>query len=118
MEGAKAKGAEVDLMTSADFSEAMVSSYDGIAFGCPSMGAEVLEESEFDPMFTACEGALSGKKLVLFGSYDWGDGEWMRSWEDRCRGIGAELAADGFICNLTPDEDALAQCRDLGASLV
>ena len=118
MEGAKAKGAEVDLMTSADFSDSMVSSYDGIAFGCPSMGAEVLEESEFDPMFTACEGALSGKKLVLFGSYDWGDGEWMRSWEDRCRGIGAELAADGLICNLTPDEDALAQCRDLGASLV
>ena len=82
------------------------------------MGAEVLEEDEFEPLFEACEGAIKGKKIALFGSYGWGDGEWMRNWEDRCREDGAVLACDSVICNDAPDDDALASCKALGAALV
>ena len=81
-EGAKEAGAEVSTLTADQFSAAKVAEFDAIAFGCPAMGAETLEEDEFEPMFTGCESALSGKKLALFGSYGWGDGEWMRTWED------------------------------------
>lgn len=116
-EGAREKGAEVDLLTASEFSAVQVSAYDAIAFGCPSMGAEQLEESEFEPMFTACEGELRGKNIALFGSYGWGDGEWMRSWEERCSQDGANLAADSVICNEAPDEEALSECRALGAAL-
>ena len=83
-EGAKAKGAECDLLTSAEFTADMVDNYDTIAFGCPAMGAEVLEESEFEPMFAECEPALNGKKIAIFGSYGWGSGEWMATWEAQC----------------------------------
>ena len=116
-EGAREKGAEVDLLTASEFSAVQVSAYDAIAFGCPSMGAEQLEESEFEPMFTACEGDLQGKNIALFGSYGWGDGEWMRSWEERCSQDGANLAADSVICNDAPDDEALSECRALGAAL-
>ena len=116
-EGAKAAGAEVSSMTSAEFTADMVDAYDAIAFGCPAMGAEVLEEEEFDPMFTACEAKLGGKKIALFGSYGWGDGEWMRSWEDRCRADGANLACDSVIVNDAPDDDGIASCKALGAAL-
>lgn len=115
--GAKAAGAEVDTMTSASFGPDNMDAYDAVAFGCPAMGDEVLEESEFDPMFTACEGKLSGKKIALFGSYDWGDGEWMRLWDERCRKAGADLACDFVICHLEPDTEAEAACEKLGAAL-
>ena len=81
-DGAKEKGAEAVILPSSDFDISMVDQYDAIAFGCPAMGAEVLEEGEFDPMFESCKPALNGKKIALFGSYGWGDGEWMRLWED------------------------------------
>ena len=81
------------------------------------MGVESLEEGEFEPMFQACEPALAGKKLALFGSYGWGDGEWMRSWESRCAEKGITLAADSVTVNEAPDEDGLAACRALGAAL-
>ena len=116
-EGAKAAGAEVDLLTAADFGPDRLDAYDAIGFGCPAMGYEVLEEEEFEPMFTACEGSLSGKKIALFGSYDWGDGEWMRQWDDRCRKAGANMACDFVICNLEPDDDGKEKCRALGAAL-
>ena len=116
-EGAREKGAEADLLTASEFSADQVSAYDVIAFGCPSMGAEQLEENEFEPMFTACEGDLQGKNIALFGSYGWGDGEWMRSWEERCSQDGANLAADSVICNDAPDDEALSECRALGAAL-
>ena len=116
-EGAREKGAEADLLTASEFSADQVSAYDAIAFGCPSMGAEQLEENEFEPMFTACEGDLQGKNIALFGSYGWGDGEWMRSWEERCSQDGANLAADSVICNDAPDDEALSECRALGAAL-
>ena len=91
--------------------------FDAIAFGCPSMGAEQLEEDEFEPMFTACESKLSGKKIALFGSYGWGDGEWMRNWDETCRNDGAVMACDFVICNDAPDEDAKAACEELGKAL-
>ena len=81
------------------------------------MGDEVLEESEFDPMFTDVEQALAGKKIALFGSYGWGDGQWMRDWEDRCREAGAVLAADSVIANEAPGDEETELCRGLGAAL-
>lgn len=83
--GAESSGASVDMYSPSEFSSSLVSEYDAIAFGCPAMGAEVLEETEFDPMFTSVEGSLSGKKVVFFGSYGWGDGQWMRDWEEQLR---------------------------------
>ena len=99
------------------FDASMTENYDAIAFGCPSMGAEELEEEEFAPMFEACESRLEGKKIALFGSYGWGDGEWMRNWEDTCRSDGAVLVCDSVICNDAPDEEAVAACKALGAAL-
>ena len=88
-----------------------------IAFGCPAMGAEVLEETEFDPMFTSIEGSLSGKKVVLFGSYGWGDGQWMRDWEDRCKSDNATLVTDSVIANNAPSSDDLENCSALGRAI-
>ena len=117
MEGIKEKAAEAALFAASEFGASMVKQYDAIAFGCPAMGAEVLEETEFQPMWDACEGALGGKKVALFGSYGWGDGEWMRSWEDACGSAGAVLACESVICNEAPNEEALEACRALGGVL-
>ena len=117
-EGAKSAGAEVSVFTASDFSADMVDQFDSIAFGCPSMGSEQLEDSEFEPFFASIEGKLSGKKVALFGSYGWGDGEWMRQWQDRITGDGATLVnGEGLIVNETPDDDALASCKALGEAL-
>lgn len=115
--GARAAGADVSLFTSDEFDTGTIGDYDAVAFGCPAMGAEQLEEGSFEPMFTAVEGSLNGKKVGLFGSYGWGDGEWMRTWADRTRSDGANLVNDGVICNSTPDADALAECEALGKAL-
>lgn len=117
MEVIKEKAAEAALFAASEFGASMVKQYDAIAFGCPAMGAEVLEETEFQPMWDACEGALGGKKVALFGSYGWGDGEWMRSWEDACGSAGAVLACESVICNEAPNEEALEACRALGGAL-
>ena len=116
-QGAKDKGADAVLLTAVEFDAAMMDTFDAVAFGCPSMGSEQLEDTEFEPMFTACEAKLSGKKIALFGSYGWGDGEWMRTWEETCRADGAVLVCDSVICNDAPDDDALAACKALGAAL-
>ena len=118
VKGAKDQGAEVTLFTAGEFDADQVDAFDAIAFGCPSMGSEELEDSEFEPMFSNVKGRLAGRKIALFGSYGWGDGEWMRSWEEDCQSCGAVLAADSVICNDAPDEDAIAQCEALGAALV
>ena len=115
--GAQEAGAQVEVLEASAFGGEQVKAFDAIAFGCPSMGAEQLEESEFEPMFQSCEPELSGKKIALFGSYGWGDGEWMRNWEQVCRDDGAELACDSVICNEAPDEEAQAACAALGKSL-
>ena len=117
-EGAKAAGAEVDVLTASEFGADKMDAYDAVAFGCPAMGAEELEEKEFEPMFSDCEGKLGGKKIALFGSYGWGDGEWMRNWEESCKEAGANLVCDSVICQEEPDDEATDACKALGAALV
>ena len=117
-EGLKGAGAEVSTFGPAEFNAEKVAEFDAIAFGCPAMGAEVLEEDEFEPMFAGLESALSGKKIALFGSYGWGDGQWMRDWEERSKTAGAVLTIDSVMANNEPDDDAIAACKALGASLV
>ena len=101
-EGAKAAGAEVTTFESSDFSADKIDEFDAIAF---------------EPMFSSCEAKLSGKKLGLFGSYGWGDGEWMHNWEDKCKEDGAILVSDGVICQEEPDDDAVESCKALGKAL-
>ena len=115
--GARAAGAEAELIAASDFNAGRVANYDAIAFGCPAMGSEQLEEYEFEPMFDECKSALRGKRIALFGSYGWGDGEWMRSWEAAARGCGAELACASVMCCEAPDEEGAANCEALGRAL-
>ena len=117
-EGAKAAGAEVEVISADDFDGTDISSFDGVAFGCPAMGDEVLEDTEFEPMFDGCKDALKGKNIALFGSYGWGDGEWMRNWEDSCKEAGANLVCESVICQEEPDDEATEACKALGAALV
>lgn len=116
-EGAQAAGAQVDLLTAANVDASAVASYDAVALGCPAMGAEELEDSEFEPILSSIEGDLPGKKVALFGSYGWGDGEWMRSWEARCAEKGIALAAGSVLANEAPDDAAVAACKALGAAI-
>ena len=116
-EGATSAGAETEVIPCADFSADRAADYDAFAFGCPAMGSEVLEEMEFEPMFDSCKNSLGGKKVALFGSYGWGDGEWMRSWEKNCDDAGVSLACDSIICQEAPDDDTLASCRAMGKTL-
>ena len=88
------------------------------ALGCPAMGAEVLEEDEMEPFVTEVEGFASGKSIALFGSYGWGDGQWMRDWVERMTGAGATVVGgEGLICQEAPDDSALAECEALGKQL-
>ena len=114
-EGARNAGADVDLLNCSDVSSA--DGYDAVALGCPAMGAEELEDSEFEPMLEQIEPALPGKKVALFGSYDWGVGEWLSNWEARCAEKGITLAAESVKANNAPDDAALAACRALGAAI-
>lgn len=117
LEGMKSAGADAVLLEAAQVDASTFSGVDAVAFGCPAMGSEVLEEMEFEPMFSACKSHLSGKKVALFGSYGWGDGEWMRNWEETCLGDGAAFAGDSVICNEAPDDEADAACIALGKKL-
>ncbi len=117
VEGVKASGNEVELFTPEAFQGSMVEQYDVILFGCPAMGAEELEDAEFAPMFEDCKNHLENKSILLFGSYGWGDGEWMREWEEACKEVGAQLLGDSIICENAPDDEALEQCRKIGEIL-
>ena len=114
---AEGAGAAATIVPCGEMNAAKLAEFDAVAFGCPAMGAEQLEESEFEPMFSDLEGSLNGKKIALFGSYGWGDGEWMRNWDETCRNDGAVMACDFVICNDAPDEDAKAACEELGKAL-
>ena len=114
-EGARKAGADVSLLTCAEVND--ISVYDAVALGCPAMGAEELEDGEFLPMLEGIEPALPGKKVALFGSYGWGDGEWMCTWEARCAEKGIALAAVSVLANEAPDDEALAACGALGEAL-
>lgn len=117
--GATEAGGDVTLTNISDISPEEVLSYDVIALGCASYGDEVLEEYEFQPFYDELEPGLADKKVALFGSYDWGNGEWMDDWNMSVLQAGAELVDDeGLIANLYPDEEALAKCYELGQKLV
>ena len=114
MAQAIAEGAGADLFAVSDFS-GKLDAYDRVAFGWSAMGDEVLEESEFEPFFAEVEGELSGKTIALFGSYGWGDGQWMRDWVDRAKADGAVVFGDeGLIVNETPSEEDLENCKQFG----
>ena len=116
-EGMKEAGGEVTVMTPDQVDANALGGYATIAFGCPAMGSEVLEELDFQPMFDGCKSRLSGKSVALFGSYGWGDGEWMRSWEKDCENAGLNLVCESVTCCEAPDDAALAACRALGKTL-
>ena len=110
------KEAEVVYVGNADI-EALKAAK-GFALGCPAMGAEVLEETEMEPFVEEVEAFAAGKTIALFGSYGWGDGEWMRDWEARMQSAGAELVGGaGLMCHETPDAEGLEECRELGRQL-
>lgn len=113
-EGAVAVGADAKLLRAGDISAADAGAYDVLILGSPSMGSEILEEIEMEPFFTDLESSLSGKKIALFGSYDWGDGGWMRDWEGRVNDAGGNLFKEGLIVQLMPEGDVLASCVAFG----
>lgn len=116
--GVKEADGTAALLTPSEVSASVIKDFDVIAFGCPSMGNEQLEESEFEPMFSEIEPTLSGKKIALFGSYGWGDGQWMRDWCSRCEALNTNLYdSDGFIINEAPDENGQEKCYALGRKL-
>ena len=118
MAAAVAEGANAELFSVSEFS-GKLSDYDRLAFGCSAMGAEELEESEFEPFFAEAERGLNGKTIALFGSYGWGDGEWMRSWVKRAEDDGAVIVGgEGLIANEAPSDDDLEKCRELGRALI
>ena len=117
-EGIQAAGAEANVVEVADADAAALALENAFALGCPSMGAEQLEETEMEPFVESLEPLVSGKKILLFGSYGWGDGEWMRSWVERMTAAGAVVVGgEGVICQEAPDEEALESCRALGKAL-
>ncbi|SCM82428.1 Flavodoxin [uncultured Sporomusa sp.] len=116
--GAGLDGVTVQLTSVDKASIEDVLSANAVALGCPSMGDEVLEESEMEPFVQSLEGqSLSGIPLALFGSYDWGDGQWMRDWMERMKKLGVVLVDDGLTVQSTPDDAGLAKCKELGAKL-
>ncbi len=117
-EGARSAGAEVKLSEVGSAKAESVLAADAAALGCPSMGAEVLEEEEMEPFVESLESAgLQGKPVLLFGSYDWGDGQWMREWAERMKKAGAILTGDGFIVNLAPSDTDAAALAEAGRNL-
>ena len=113
-----AEGANGTIVPCGEMNAAKLAEFDAVAFGCPAMGAEQLEEGEFEPMFADLEGSLSGVKVALFGSYGWGSGQWLEDWCARCKEDGAVMQEEpGVMANEAPDDDAIAACNALGAKL-
>jgi len=117
MEGAKIEGVSVRLINVGDAKVEDVINADAVAFGCPSMGAEQLEESEMEPFIESISSAVSRKKTILFGSYGWGSGEWMTEWQERMEGYGANVIVDGLIINNDADSEGIAKCKEIGGLL-
>ena len=118
VEGAKGAGAEVECFEVDSFSVDQIDGFDGLALGCPSMGAEELEEGSYEPFFAAAvdSGKLSGKPVVLFGSGGWGAGAWMETWSERTKDAGANLV-DTFIVENEPDDEGIEGSKKLGAAI-
>ncbi|WP_432718558.1 flavodoxin [Pectinatus frisingensis] len=117
-DGINRTGEVVEIFSAADFPIERVVEFEKIAFGCPAMGVEELEQDEFEPVFTELEMHLTGKIIALFGSYDWGDGEWMRTWQHRINDDKAVLfEGKGIIVHGTPNKDDKQLCRAFGQRL-
>ena len=116
--GVENAGGNAELFSVSSFDTGNINNYSKLALGCPAMGDEVLEESEFQPFYDSIKSSLSDKKVALFGSYDWGDGEWMRTWQEDVSSLGASLVKDGLIVNLSPDDNAINECVNLGEALM
>lgn len=117
-EGIRSAGADSVVMEVSDADAAALAEEEAFALGCPSMGAEQLEESEMEPFVEMLEPLVSGRKILLFGSYGWGDGEWMRDWCERMKNAGAVLVREkGVTANDAPDDEALEECRAAGKEL-
>ena len=115
-QGVRAKGGTADIITAANFGADKLDAYDAFAFGCPAMGDEELEDMEFLPMYDEVEPLLTGRKVALFGSYDWNDGEWMELWEQRAEDAGFDVV-DSVIAKDYPDDEASAECVRVGSLL-
>ncbi len=116
--GIQEGGKEAEVVFVSDASLDELKNANAFALGCPAMGAEVIEESEMEPFVCDVEAFASGKTIALFGSYGWGDGQWMRDWVDRMTAAGATvLNGEGVIAHETPDEGALAECVAAGKQL-
>ena len=116
LEGMKSAGADAEQIECSAVTD--LSAYEAIAFGCPAMGSEQLEDSEFEPMFDSVKKKLSGKAVALFGSYGWGDGEWMRNWEEDCKACGINIVTESVLVNGAPEGEDAEACRELGKALV
>ena len=117
-EGAKQAGASVQTSEVTQITPQDALDCDLLALGCPAMGAEALEETEFEPFFVKLLPNLAGRKLALFGSYGWGDGQWMRDWRKRCDDAGANLLDEnGLMVNEAPDAEGEEACKELGRKL-
>ena len=117
-EGVQEAGSKAEIINVSDASAADLQSMKGFALGCPAMGAEVLEEMEMEPFMCELEGSLAGKSVGLFGSYGWGDGEWMRNWVKQMQDAGAEvLGGEDAICCDAPDDEAEEKLVELGKKL-
>ena len=118
-DGVREAGKEAEVVFVSSITPDALKDEPVFALGCPAMGAEVLEEGEMEPFVTEVEAFASGKKIGLFGSYGWGDGQWMRDWEERMKAAGAEIVGgEGVICMEAPDDEAIAACEKLGSQLV
>lgn len=116
-QGVKEAGGDASLIQISDFDESQIDDFDAFAFGCPAMGDEELEDTEFLPVYDIVEPLLGDKKVVLFGSYDWNDGEWMELWEQRAQDAGVNVV-DSLIAKDYPDDEASAECVRVGKLLV
>ena len=114
----KEKQIDLDIYQASDFDQSKLADYDGFAFGCPAMGDESLEESEFEPMFESVEEKLENKAVIIFGSYEWNEGQWMLDWQERCKDNGINLAADGLAVYDSPSEEDIKSCQDLADKLI
>lgn len=117
-EGVTQTGGRAEVINVSDITAADAAGENVLALGCPAMGAEVLEEDEMEPFMCELEKNLCGKQIALFGSYGWGDGTWMRDWEERVKSAGANLVlGEGVVANDEPDDEVVEKCKALGKAL-
>lgn len=114
----KEKEIDIDIYQASGFDASKLADYDGFAFGCPAMGDESLEDGEFEPMFESVESKLDSKPVVIFGSYEWNDGQWMLDWQERCKNSNINLASDGLAVYSSPEDDDIESCQDLADDLI